>query len=616
MDRIKKWLFSHKEGLKNVLLLSKYDTFLVGLFVINVGITGITPFVDLYLIANIIDEIMINEYKDAITWILILAFVNFFLGSIKDYITCEVSFRAKRLQEKIANEISIKALCIDYDILENPETLKGLSNAKYAIEHTGGYYQFLLYYNEFASEVFKIVSSFLGIMSFFLLPSVAEGESQVWFLHSYFLLFVFFIATIGSGYLYSKIAVNSKRHSKELFETKIKVERQFDYYIDRIFMNFEIGKEIRLYKMKELIREKYIEHLHIAKKFFEEFYHVKEKNKVSYTLAINGLYTVLAYVLILLKVSTSVVSVGEIMKYAGMLTLMNTALGRTIELDQLLQLQLEYVKVIQTFLGIKSKYENAKATVEKEQNEHIVEFHNVSFRYSEKEEYVIKNVSVTFGLHKNIAIVGTNGSGKSTFIKLMCRLYEPTEGYITYNGKNIKEINSKDFNDIFSVVFQDYQLFDTTIEENIAGSEKVNHEKLKKAIEDIELSKTIEKFPKGVETSISLMEQGGVKLSGGESQKVAIARAIYKKSKFIILDEPTAALDPESEYEIFSNMKKITKHRTGIFVSHRMSSCQFCDDIIVMNTGEIVQKGNHNELMKQREGQYYSLYMAQKNHYA
>lgn len=225
------------------------------------------------------------------------------------------------------------------------------------------------------------------------------------------------------------------------------------------------------------------------------------------------------------------------------------------------------------------------------------------------------NINLKISYNQNVAIVGENGSGKSTFIKLLCRLYKPTSGKIFLNGIDIYDIDFKDYIKQLAVVFQDFSLFSVPIIDNICVNSKINHEQAKKALNQSGLQERVNDLDKKEQTPIfQELFSDGIELSGGESQKLAIARAIYKNAPILILDEPTASLDPFSESEIYQKLYKITEKKTSIFVSHRLASCKFCDNILVFDKGRIVQTGTHEELVKD-DGLYKMMWEAQASNY-
>ena len=245
-----------------------------------------------------------------------------------------------------------------------------------------------------------------------------------------------------------------------------------------------------------------------------------------------------------------------------------------------------------------------------------MEFRNVSFRYPGAETWALKNVSMKFQVGRRLAIVGENGSGKTTFIKLLCRLYDPQEGQILLNGIDIRKYDYRDYMDIFSIVFQDFQLISQPLGANVAGSASYDEARVRRALQDAGFGDRLETMPDGLNTQLYRdFTEDGVEISGGEAQKIAIARALYKNAPFIILDEPTAALDPIAEAEIYSKFNEISGDRTAIYISHRLSSCKFCDEIAVFHEGRIVQRGSHDELAADEGGKYHELWQAQAQYY-
>ena len=215
-----------------------------------------------------------------------------------------------------------------------------------------------------------------------------------------------------------------------------------------------------------------------------------------------------------------------------------------------------------------------------------------------------------------MAVVGENGSGKTTFIKLLCRLYDPTEGEILLNGKDIKEYDYKEYMSIFSVIFQDFTLLPFSLAQNVSASESYDEEKVVDCLNKAGFADRLSTLPDGINTVIYKdFKKNGVDVSGGEAQKIAIARALYKNSPFIILDEPTAALDPLAEFEIYSKFNEMVGRKTAIFISHRLSSCRFCDDIAVFDDGRLIQRGSHKTLIAEG-GKYGELWNAQAQYYA
>ena len=244
-----------------------------------------------------------------------------------------------------------------------------------------------------------------------------------------------------------------------------------------------------------------------------------------------------------------------------------------------------------------------------------IEFRNVSFSYPRSEQIILDNVSFKIRKGEKISIVGLNGAGKTTMVKLLCRLYKPDSGEILINGIPIHEYDYDSYISEISAVFQDYKLFSYTLKENILNEDGDEEEAYLVACK-VGLKEKIDALPDGINSLYSkIYDEKGIELSGGEAQKVAIARALYKNASLVILDEPTSALDPLAEAEIYMHFNELVQEKTAIYISHRMSSSVFCDLIIVIDSGKIAAIAPHAELMKDTEGLYYRLFTTQAKNY-
>ena len=245
-----------------------------------------------------------------------------------------------------------------------------------------------------------------------------------------------------------------------------------------------------------------------------------------------------------------------------------------------------------------------------------MEFQDVSFRYPGSSTWALRHVNIKFRIGRRMAVVGENGSGKTTFIKLLCRLYDPQEGHILLNGIDIRKYNYRDYMGLFSVVFQDFQLLAQPLGENVAGARNYDRDRAQKALVDAGFGDRLASMPAGLDTMLyKEFAEDGVDVSGGEAQKIAIARALYKDAPFIILDEPTAALDPIAEAEIYAKFNDIAGDKTAVYISHRLSSCKFCDEIAVFDHGQVIQRGTHEQLLADEAGKYHALWHAQAQYY-
>ena len=276
---------------------------------------------------------------------------------------------------------------------------------------------------------------------------------------------------------------------------------------------------------------------------------------------------------------------------------------------------------IENYLGILDsrpvKYQGSIPVEKRDDNEFEIEFRDVSFRYPGSSDWALRHLSLKLRIGEHLAVVGRNGSGKTTFINLLCRLYDPTEGEILLNGIDIRKYNYEEYLELFSVVFQDFRLFSFSLGQNVAAAVDIDRERAASSLGQIGFGDRLKEMARGLDTPLYRdFDKDGVEISGGEAQKIALARALYKDAPFIILDEPTAALDPIAEYEIYSGFEKLVGGKSAVYISHRLSSCRFCDDIAVFEEGRLVQRGGHEELLAGEDSLYARLWNAQAQYYA
>ena len=334
-------------------------------------------------------------------------------------------------------------------------------------------------------------------------------------------------------------------------------------------------------------------------------------------VCITTLITGFIYVFTCLKAWGGAFDVGSITQYVGAATAMVTNVFALTDLLGIMKTNAPYLEKTFEFLDIpNSMYQGSLTTEKRADRQYEVEFRDVSFKYPGSDIWALRHVNMKFKVGKRLAIVGENGSGKTTFIKLLCRLYDPQEGQILLNGIDIRKYRYDDYMNIFSIVFQDFQLICQPLGNNVAGSMEYDRDRVKKALIDAGFGDRLASLEKGLDTFVyKNLTEDGVDLSGGEAQKIAIARALYKDAPFIILDEPTAALDPIAEAEIYSKFNDIAGDKTAIYISHRLSSCKFCDEIAVFHEGAVIQHGTHAELVADETGKYHELWNAQAQYY-
>ena len=377
-----------------------------------------------------------------------------------------------------------------------------------------------------------------------------------------------------------------------------------------------VYKESKIYNIFEYVVNKY-------KKVNEDFqetaiHKLKSRTKFfSISYIIEGIIFGGIQIWIITRVIGGYISVGL---YSFYILNLNTVIT-TIELlannVSSLVISMNYIGDYKEFLDIPNKIEISKNPIVIKNEIPEIEFINVSFKYPKNQNLVLNNISFKINKGETLAIIGRNGVGKSTIIKLIARFYDVTSGTILINGVNIKEIDLKSYYKLWGVLFQEYYLFWFSIRENISLSsinDMNNLDLIKKSAKNADVNKDIEKLNNKYETLMDSDFEKGSNLSGGQKQKIAIARALFRNPKFIVLDEPTSSLDSLSDDKIFKNIYKITKDTTTIIVSHRFSTVKNADKILVIDKGKIIEQGTHHELMLNKN-HYYKMYNAQSKHF-
>ena len=335
------------------------------------------------------------------------------------------------------------------------------------------------------------------------------------------------------------------------------------------------------------------------------------------SLAVSAILSGVVYVFVCLKAIGGAFGIGSVTQYVSAVTKLAGNVSTLLQTVGHMRTNAGFLKTVYEFLDIpNSMYQGSLTTEKRVDRQYEVEFRDVSFKYPGSDLWALRHVNMKFKVGKRLAIVGENGSGKTTFIKLLCRLYDPQEGQILLNGIDIRKYRYDDYMNIFSVVFQDFQLICQPLGANVAGSMEYDRDRVRKALIDAGFGDRLATMEKGLDTMLYKdLSEDGVDVSGGEAQKIAIARALYKNAPFIILDEPTAALDPIAEAEIYSKFNDIAGDKTAIYISHRLSSCKFCDEIAVFHEGSVIQQGSHDALLCDTDGKYHELWNAQAQYY-
>lgn len=435
-----------------------------------------------------------------------------------------------------------------------------------------------------------------------ILFSIWIGRVSVWILLSLIL------NVVANLWIQRKVNEYEYSMKKELSRQN----RRKRYYYETTH-DFSFGKEIRLYNLKNRVLENYNKEI---QKYIDLNKLIKKKE---FTLGFLGLFTLFInqaalYGILIWKVVHGM-SIADFSMYLALILQLSLLLNTLIEDISFIYRESLYVydffKFLDTDLG---EVGGEKKAIEKDTLE--IEFKNVSFKYPKTDNYIFENLNFKIPKGQRLAIVGLNGAGKSTLVKLITGLYDVDEGEILINGIPIKDFNKKELYSMFSVVFQEVNILAFTLAENIAcTSENIDINRVYEVLDKVGLKDKVDSFPKGLEQMmLKIIDENGTELSGGESQKLVIARALYKNGNMVIMDEPTSALDALAEAEIYKDFSELVENKTSIYISHRLSSTKFCDVIALFDKRGLIEYGTHEELMEKR-GEYYKMFTIQGKYY-
>ena len=550
-----------------------------------------TPYVTIFLSAQIINELAENRRPEELTkWVILTLFCaagcTLLQGIFSRWANYEKAF-ASQMDSQIYMK---KMLSLDYADIDRQAVFDLYSQIKQNAQWTG-----------------------IGLSVSLFLLKVPQNSSLAFMNHPLCVVGIMGLMLLIA--VVSPICNNQGNQYWISYASEAKQgNRSFSFYAN-ICKDRKRAADLRMYQQQENVCNIYfsrIEHSTIAK-------NAKGPMGLWNALSqcITAVLTGVVYAFVCVKAWAGAFGVGSVTQYVGAITQLFQGLSKLLETMGGMRANGEFLQTSFQFLDIPNRmYQGSLTTEKRSDRNYEVEFRDVSFRYPDTDQWVLHRVNIKFRVGSRLAVVGMNGSGKTTFIKLLCRLYDPTEGEILLNGINIRKYRYDEYIRIFSVVFQDFKLLALPLGENVAGSAEYDREQVKKCLAYAGFTQRLESLPKGLDTYLYKdLKEEGVDISGGEAQKIAIARALYKDAPFIILDEPTAALDPMAEAEIYSRFNEIVTDKTAIYISHRLSSCKFCDEIAVFHEGQIVQKGTHEELVADTAGKYYELWSAQAQYY-
>ena len=578
---------------------------------------AISPYVTVFFSARIINELAGLRQMDELVSLVVTALIS--IGAMtlvtglllrwREVISDQYTYRKYHL-------FADKMLSMDFADVDNPKTHDLRSQIDQSENWSGwGIMQLYNRWADFVEGCAGIVGAVALTASLFTLQ-VPVGSSLVWLNHPGFIAVL--IGLIAGATVLGPVCNNKSLG----YWASVSEEARFG---NRVFgaFGFISGEahravDFRIYKQED-----------IAQHYMRQTDVFSHKGKMgqlargamgAWTAAgksIGSILTGIVYVFVCLKAWAGAFGIGSVTQYVGAVTALSGSVSTLINCIGMLKENVPFMRTTYEFLDIpNSMYQGSLTTEKRSDRQYEVEFKDVSFKYPGSDMWALRHVNIKFKVGKRLAIVGENGSGKTTFIKLLCRLYDPQEGQILLNGIDIRKYRYDDYMNIFSVVFQDFQLICQPLGNNVAGSMEYDRDKARKALIDAGFGERLDSMPQGLDTMVyKNLTEDGVDFSGGEAQKIAIARALYKDAPFIILDEPTAELDPIAEAEIYSKFNGIAGDKTAIYISHRLSSCKFCDEIAVFHEGAVIQRGTHDELVADTSGKYYELWHAQAQYY-
>ena len=550
-------------------------------------------FVSLYLTKRTIQTVTEGESWQALLWI-VLSVTSFFLViQIFDTILDNyIAWRYTYVSNKLYMGLVKRKLTMNFRLLEHPDTLDIANRAQTA---AGSSLQGMLSSAvTLITRIAKILTS--AALISLLNPFVAVIFAVLIFLH------------------YLLISATKKADKKLTWDVMAPKWRKIGY-IDNTVSNFAYGKDIRLYGMRDWLAGKQSEINNEAHAIICE-----SKNRWIRCNSLNQVIQMVQdaalYVWLIYEVVNNGMSVADYTFFVGVASTFSGNM-RSL-LDSLSDMRILNMQVndYRTFMEIEDDKDGGKPLPEGP--DYVIRFEDVTFCYPGQVTNALEHVNLEIKPGQRLAVVGMNGAGKTTLIKLLMRLYTPSSGRITLNGIDINEFDRRKYFELFAPVFQNIESYAFSMSENVSfkNEEKGDKEKITSSLKTAGLWDKIQSLPDKLATPmLKIFSEGGVDFSGGEKQKLAIARALYKDAAFVILDEPTSALDPVSEHEIYRHFEELVEDKTSLYISHRMSSCRFCDQIYVFDEGQIVQKGSHEELLEEREGIYCQLWEAQAQYY-
>ena len=574
-------------------------------------VSAVMPFVNIWFTSKIIDLLDTGaKMNELFVYIGLAVGINFVLFFLNYFLENTYYNYRSVMYNKELQSIASKLFKIDYQKLEDGDFKELIHKHSEAQDRVfSSFVQFSWMLRDFISGAVTIVISVIIVAPLFKIGLTATGES--YFEKPVFLLTIF-AAIAVMAVIILVVALQMNKAWFKAGDEYSRLDRLFLYFLN-MFSDYKTGKEIRLYKEQDMIEHSATDKLLTDGEKILKKASFRSARSSSFVAILGALVGFGIYLFIGVKglyglfgVGSLVLYCGSFMQIIGGIMKMAATFGKTAEMVPLVNYYFEIVNAADNM---------TYGDKELDGKQFEIEFKDVSFKYPNAHSYALKNINIKIRSGEHLAVVGRNGSGKTTFIKLMCRLYDATEGEILINGVNIKEYTRESIIGLYSVVFQDFKIFSETLAHNVASSGDYDKEKLYDSLDKANIKDRTLKMERREDTYVYKdLDKSGVEISGGEAQKLALARALYKDAPVVVLDEPTAALDPIAENEIYNRFNSFVDNKTAIYISHRLSSCAFCDNIAVFDRAELIEKGTHRQLMDMN-GKYSELWNAQAKYY-
>lgn len=577
-------------------------------------ILAVQPLFTVWFSARILDEIAgLRRAEILLGYALATLAGNFVLQLFKSAVEKVCSQKEAQMWALFGKVFSDKQMRMDYVDLENARVQ---AQKKQAEENL------FMFGNGLAQLVWGTTGLVRGAVS--LAASAAMTVSlflqsgRVGWLNSPLWALALFLCALLAGLCQSWCTVRENRVFEKWCAGTVWYNRVFMFFGRELYMEPARAKDVRIYAQQgaaDRALQALLRHDEADCRTYAQMAAYPALGRLAV-----GLSYALSYGFVALKALFGAFGVGSVVQYVGALQQFGAGIQEMLFVLADNAVYCRHLESLYAFLDLPNRKYQGTLPVEKRafcqdgDMEYEIELRNVSFRYPGSEAWALRGVSARLCAGDKVAIVGPNGSGKTTLIKLLCRLYDPDEGEILLNGIDIRKYDYEEYLRLFSVVFQDFRLLAFPLGENVAASQDVDAQRARECLARAGLGGRLAAMPEGLETPL-YKEAGGVEVSGGEAQKIALARAVYRHAPFIVLDEPTAALDPVAEFEVYSRFDEIVGERTAVYISHRLASCRFCRAIWVFDGGRLVQQGTHEALLGEEEGLYARLWRAQAQYY-